>query len=227
MSNVDNLGATIDPSILNYMVNTDPNCEFVMEVTDKTRADVKGGTIIDYDGSPRLLEIAQCPSDKVDEFKSITKFKIFNTNNLWVKISAIKKVVEEKLLNLEVIVNHKQRADGVNVIQLETAVGSAIKHFAGAVGVNVPRSRFLPVKSTSDLLLVKSNLYTMSSGTLLRNPLRIYPTVPLVKLGADFKKVSDFLDRFANMPNILELDHVTVTGDVSYVRLPAVLWGWC
>mgnify|MGYP003643003665 CR=1 FL=1 len=57
--------------------------EFVMEVTDKTRSDVKGGTLIYYDDQPRLLEIAQCPSDKVEEFKSIKKFKIFNTNNFW------------------------------------------------------------------------------------------------------------------------------------------------
>jgi UTP--glucose-1-phosphate uridylyltransferase len=35
---------------------------------------------------------------------------------------------------------------GDKVIQLETAVGAAIKHFRSAHGINVPRSRFLPVK---------------------------------------------------------------------------------
>ena len=40
-------------------------CEFIMEVTDKTRADVKGGTLIEYEGKAKLLEIAQVPSDKV------------------------------------------------------------------------------------------------------------------------------------------------------------------
>jgi UTP--glucose-1-phosphate uridylyltransferase len=39
--------------------------EFCMEVTNKTRADVKGGTLIDYEGQIRLLEIAQVPSDRV------------------------------------------------------------------------------------------------------------------------------------------------------------------
>ena len=34
-------------------------CEFMMEVTDKTRSDVKGGTLINYEGSLHLLEIAQ------------------------------------------------------------------------------------------------------------------------------------------------------------------------
>ena len=36
-----------------------------MEVTDKTRADVKGGTLIQYEDRLRLLELAQVPKDKV------------------------------------------------------------------------------------------------------------------------------------------------------------------
>lgn len=46
LSNIDNLGATVDLNILNKLVGeeraTTP-VEFVMEVTDKTRADVKVG----------------------------------------------------------------------------------------------------------------------------------------------------------------------------------------
>lgn len=86
IANVDNLGATVDTKILQHMVETES--EFIMEVTDKTKADIKGGTLIEYEDSIRLLEIAQVPSEHVDDFKSIKKFKIFNTNNLWVlKIS--------------------------------------------------------------------------------------------------------------------------------------------
>ena len=80
-----------------------------MEVTDKTKSDVKGGTIIDYDGEVRLLEIAQVPPEHVDDFKSIKKFKIFNTNNLWISLKAIKRVVEKQELELEIIVNVKVR----------------------------------------------------------------------------------------------------------------------
>jgi UTP--glucose-1-phosphate uridylyltransferase len=39
-----------------------------MEVTDKTKADIKGGTLIDYKGQTRLLEIAQVPSEHVKIF---------------------------------------------------------------------------------------------------------------------------------------------------------------
>ncbi len=60
-------------------------------------------------------------------------------------------------------------------------------------GINVPRSRFLPVKKTSDLLVVMSNLFTLKKGTLVMNPARVYPALPLVKLGdPDFTKVSIF-----------------------------------
>ncbi|KJE97183.1 ugp2 protein [Capsaspora owczarzaki ATCC 30864] len=217
ISNVDNLGATVDTSILNYLINQAPKCEFLMEVTDKTRADIKGGTLIDYEGKTRLLEIAQVPKQHIDDFKSVTKFRIFNTNNLWIKMSAIKKVVTNKELELEIIVNHKNMESGVNVIQLETAVGSAMKHFENAIGINVPRSRFLPVKNTSDLFLVKSNLYHQEKGTLVMNPKRLFE-VPLVKLGDEFRVVSKFLARFATIPDILELDHLTVTGDVTFGR---------
>ncbi|KAJ3334168.1 UTP-glucose-1-phosphate uridylyltransferase [Blyttiomyces sp. JEL0837] len=214
ISNVDNLGATVDVDILQHFAST--KAEFVMEVTDKTKADIKGGTLIDYDGHIRLLEIAQVPPEHTDDFKSIKKFKIFNTNNLWVSIKAIKRLIEDSAFNMEIIVNMKTTDKGEKVIQLETAVGAAIKHFNGAHGVNVPRLRFLPVKSTSDLFLITSDLYSLHHGELRMNPKRHFQTVPLVKLGDHFKKVNSFLSRFKSPPHILELDHLTVTGDVTF-----------
>ncbi|XP_072030967.1 UTP--glucose-1-phosphate uridylyltransferase-like isoform X1 [Amphiura filiformis] len=189
MSNIDNLGATVDLKILSTLLG-EGNREFVMEVTDKTRADVKGGTLIHYENKLRLLEMAQVPKEHVDEFKSVTKFKFFNTNNLWIKLDAIKRVVEEKSLDMEIIVNNKTTEGGLNVIQLETAVGAAMKNFNASLGINVPRSRFLPVKKSSDLLLCMSNLYTMKAGSLTMSPMRQFPSTPLVKLGTHFDRVS-------------------------------------
>ena len=60
-----------------------------MEVTDKTRADVKGGTLIQYEGHLRLLEAAQVPKEHEEDFKSVKKFNVFNTNNLWINLPAI------------------------------------------------------------------------------------------------------------------------------------------
>ncbi|KAJ7072204.1 UTP-glucose-1-phosphate uridylyltransferase [Mycena amicta] len=230
VSNSDNLGAVVDERILQHMI--DSGAEFLMEVTDKTKADVKvtcnmvyyfatsdetqGGTLIDYDGSMRLLEIAQVPSEHVEDFKSVRKFKIFNTNNLWINLNALKKIMETEGMELEIIINPKQTDDGQSVIQLETAAGAAIKHFQNAHGINVPRKRFLPVKSCSDLLLIKSDIYSLEHGQLVINEARMFETTPVIKLGDHFKKIQQFQKRFKKIPKILELDHLTVTGDVYF-----------
>lgn len=216
MSNIDNMGATVDLGILKQCISS--QSEFFMEVTDKTRADVKGGTLIQYEGKLRLLEVAQVPKEHEEDFKSVKKFNVFNTNNLWMSLTAIKRVVEEMTLDMEIIVNPKSLDGGVNVIQLETAVGAAMKCFEEARGINVPRSRFLPVKKSSDLLLIMSNLYRMKEGSLIMSPERMFQSTPLVKLGDDFKKVGDFLKRFATIPDILDLDHLTVSGNVTFGR---------
>ncbi|KAF8909827.1 UTP-glucose-1-phosphate uridylyltransferase [Mucidula mucida] len=195
VSNSDNLGAVVDEHILQHMI--DRQAEFLMEVTDKTKADVKGGTLIDYEGSIRLLEIAQVPSEHVEDFKSVRKFKIFNTNNLWINLKALKRVMETEGMELEIIINPKMNDDGQAVIQLETAAGAAIKHFKNAHGINVPRKRFLP---------------------LVINEQRMFETTPVIKLGDHFKKIQQFQKRFKKIPKIIELDHLTVTGDVYFGR---------
>lgn len=213
VANSDNLGAVVDLKILNHLINK--KNEYCMEVTPKTLADVKGGTLISYEGKVQLLEIAQVPDEHVNEFKSIEKFKIFNTNNLWVNLKAIKRLVQANALKMEIIPNPKE-VDGIKVLQLETAAGAAIKFFDRAIGINVPRSRFLPVKATSDLLLVQSDLYTLSDGFVTRNPARTNPANPAIELGPEFKKVANFLSRFKSIPSIVELDSLKVTGDVWF-----------
>ena len=95
---------------------------------------------------------------------------------------------------MEIIVNPKTLDGGVNVIQLETAVGAAMKCFEKCRGINVPRSRFLPVKKTSDLFLIMSNLYTLTNGSLTMSPERMFQSTPLIKLGDEnFKKVPKYL----------------------------------
>lgn len=220
VSNIDNLGATVDLAILNHLLSQpeEERCEFLMEVTDKTRADIKGGTLIMYEDKLKLLEIVQVPKDHIEDFKAVSKFKIFNTNNIWVQLSAMKHLIKSNQLSLEIIEDQPQSNDGEKVIQLETLIGTAIKHFNNSVGVNVPRSRFLPVKTCSDLFLVLSNLYKMKDGALSMNSKRQFLSTPLVQLGNSFKKVKEFHRRLDGIPDIIELDHLTVAGDVTFGR---------
>lgn len=214
ISNIDNLGATVDFEILSWMKKN--NIDFLMEVTDKTRADVKGGTLIEYNGKAKLFEIAQCPPSKIDEFKSIKKFKIFNTNNLWINLNALKNFIDNDDMNkMDIIINPK-KALGKECIQLETACGAAIQYFDNPKGINVSRSRFLPVKNCSDLMMVQSNLYAMENGNLIMNPKRSINLVPLINLGEEFKKISDYIKRFQTIPDIVELDQLTISGDVTF-----------
>ncbi|KAI5078395.1 hypothetical protein GOP47_0006066 [Adiantum capillus-veneris] len=213
IANSDNLGATVDLKILKHLLMNQN--EYCMEVTPKTLADVKGGTLISYEGRVQLLEIAQVPDEHVGEFKSIEKFKIFNTNNLWVNLKAVKRLVKADALQMEIIPNPKE-VEGVKVLQLEVAAGAAIRFFDRAIGINVPRSRFLPVKATSDLLLVQSDLYTVEDGLVMRNSARSNPENPTIELSSEFKKVGDFLKRLKTIPSILYLDSLKVIGDVWF-----------
>ncbi|KAF9469967.1 UTP--glucose-1-phosphate uridylyltransferase [Collybia nuda] len=216
VSNADNLGAVVDTKILQYM--SDSHTEFIMEVTNKTKVDMKSGTLIDYDGTMRLLEGSQISPEHSEEFKCVRKFQVFNTNNLWINLKALKKVMIGGGMDLEIIVNRKITNEGNPVIQLETAAGAAIRHFKSARGVNVPRSRFLPVRSCSDLLLMKSDVYTLEHGRLVIAEDRAFGTVPVINFGDHFEEIEDFQQRFKTIPKILDLDHLTVSGDVVFGR---------
>lgn len=94
---------------------------------------------------------------------------------------------------MDIITNVKD-LEGGKVIQLEMAAGAAIECFSRSHGVNVPRRRFVPVKGCADLFMLQSNLYTLQQdGSLAMNPLRPYTTLPAIKLGAFFQKVTAFL----------------------------------
>ena len=242
ISNVDNLGATTDFEIMYYLINND--IEFAMEVTQRTRADVQGGTLVSYTSTannsdksksvaasqtnrpqsassatsvskPKLLELAQIPSAHQEEFKSLRRFRMFNTNNIWVSLKAIKRAVEADLLKPPVMVTSRV-IDDRDVLQLETAAGAAIEFFDKAIGIKVSRSRFMPVKSTSDLLVVQSNIYDIKHGSLQPKEERETEVIPVVKLGPEFEKVQDYKKRLRNIPDMLELDHLTVSGNVYF-----------
>jgi len=137
---------------------------------------------------------------------------------LWINIAAIAEVVKAgSLKEIDIIANPKVH-NGTPVIQFETAAGAAIQFFKNARGINVPRNRFLPVKATSDLFILQSDLYSTENGTLVMNPARPFPTVPIVKLGAQYKNVSDYQKRLGGKVNILELDQLTISGDVTLGR---------
>ena len=212
ISNSDNLGATIDLKILQSMYEN--NNDFIMEVVPKTLADVKGGSLIKYNNKIQLLEVAQVPKDNLEEFYNINKFKYFNTNNIWVTLNSLKK----NNPIMEVIYNPKKLSDDTPIIQLEIAMGSAIKSFSNSGLVSVPRTRFRPVKKCQDLFLIMSNLFELDEMFILRSKV---DKLPLVKFSEDYKKIQDFSKAFPNgIPNILKLKSLTLTKFKVFDSLP-------
>jgi UTP--glucose-1-phosphate uridylyltransferase len=213
VSNVDNLGAVADLRILDYMLRED--IPFLMEVTQKTAADTKGGTLYQEKGRIKLLEVANVPPEHIAEFCGQQKFKIFNTNNIWINLVHLKELLKEGPLDLDVIVNRKM-VKGQSVLQLETAVGTAFNCFPKAVGLIVPRDRFFPVKRTCDLLCLWSDLFYLERSSLKRNPERINLDLPRITLNEPFDDLQEFQKRIPVAPSIVGLDSLEIGGEVRF-----------
>ena len=213
ISNSDNLGATVDLKILNFIINNE--IPFLMEVASKTKVDTKGGVLCQNKKQIKLLEIADVPPEHIPEICGTGKFKFFNTNNIWINLVQIKKLLEEGSLNLDLIVNRKQ-IKKLNILQLETAVGSAFNSIPGAVGMHVPRNRFLPVKKTSDLLLVQSALYKLERGTLKRDLAAKITSLPKVQLRDPFDDLKEYQKRIPVSPDIISLKTLELEGQVYF-----------
>src|SRR5215211_7900632 len=225
MSNSDNLGAVLDPRILAWIASE--GLPYVCEVTDRTEADKKGGhiAVLKETGGLILRETAQTPDADMDAFTDVERHPYFHVNNLWVDLETLERLLGERdgVMGLPMIVNEKtvDPADSSSppVYQLETAMGAAIGVFAGARAIRVPRSRFVPVKKTSDLLVLRSDAYVL--GDRARIELREGRTKPpIVELDDEhFKLVGDFDAHFPEgPPSLAEAEKLTVEGDVTFGR---------
>jgi UTP--glucose-1-phosphate uridylyltransferase len=221
LSNSDNLGAVLDPRILAWMAREE--IPFLSEVCDRTEADRKGGhlAVRRSDGGLVLRETAQVPDEDADAFSDISRHTYFNTNNLWVDLHALQPLMEDGVLGLPLIVNRKtvdpNDGDSTPVVQLETAMGAAVGVFEGARALRVPRARFAPVKTTSDLLVLRSDAYELTDDARLvladgRS------SAPLVSLDdAHYKRLKDFDERFpSGAPSLVEAERLAVEGDVTF-----------
>lgn len=218
VSNADNLGATVDPALLGYLDRE--SVEFAMEVTDKSLADVKGGTLIVHQGRLTLLEVAQVEPEHVKDFQDISVFQVFNTNNLWWRLDALLERLERGALELQMIVNPKT-VRGVEVVQLETAMGAAVGCFERALGIRVPRSRFAPVKTTADLLAVRSDAYVLDESLGIRPSPERDPAwgPPVISLDdRHYKGIEEFEARFPHPLSLVRCRKLKVEGDVRFGR---------
>ncbi|MBU1055357.1 MAG: UTP--glucose-1-phosphate uridylyltransferase [Proteobacteria bacterium] len=223
ISNSDNLGATVDEAILGYFAQN--NFPFLMEVSDRTQSDLKGGHIARHkNGHLILREAAQCIDSELDAFRDISCYSFFNTNNIWINIVYLKELIREKgFVYLPLILNPKtldpRNETSPEVYQIETAMGSAISLFDGANAVRVPRTRFFPVKKCSDLLAVRSDCYMIRDEKLVYNPERKLPEIRINLDSRYYGKIDQFDDRFKEgVPSLVECESLSILGDVFFEK---------
>jgi UTP--glucose-1-phosphate uridylyltransferase len=222
VANSDNLDAVLDERILAWFARE--RLPFAMEVLRRSESDRKGGHIAQRRGGGLVLrESAQVEDGDEDAFQDIDRHRYFNANNLWLNLRTLSDVLEERdgVLGLPMIVNRKTLDPGdpssPAVFQLETAMGAAIDVFEGAAAIEVDRTRFAPVKTTNDLLVVRSDFYELTGDAEMR-PVRDDP--PLVDLDSDyFKLIRDFDERFRDgAPSLARCKRLRVRGDVAFGR---------
>ncbi|MDP4624557.1 MAG: UTP--glucose-1-phosphate uridylyltransferase [Akkermansiaceae bacterium] len=220
VSNSDNLGAILDPALLAYFAES--GAPFMMEVTRRTAADKKGGHLAKRKSDGRLLlrEVAQCSDDDLDEFQNIDKHLYFNTNSLWLNLEKLKAQLnaDKGALPLPMIKNKKtvdpRDSSSTPVFQLEIAMGSAIECFEGALAVEVPRSRFAPVKTTADLLALRSDAYEVLEDGQVRLRAERNGVPPDISLSGEYKLV-DALEPLG-VPSLIKCDSLKVNGLVTF-----------
>jgi len=207
ISNADNLAATCDPKIAAYMSQS--GCPFLIELTPKRSSDVKGGTVVSSNGQLTLWEIAQVDDSQLELFQSQP---VFNTNNIWVHISTLIDIIESDALSLDLILN-KKSSKGYDFVQLEYAMGSAIRSFSKAQAMIVPRSRFFPVKKTSDLMLLLSDLtYFNDDGDLVWNTEKRID----IQCHPPFDTVDGFFEYMKVIPSLNRINSLSIQGNVTF-----------
>ena len=224
VSNADNLGASVDLRIASMFASSGDS--FLMEVTVRTEADRKGGRVARRraDGRLVLRESAQVPPSDEASFQDIAEHGYFNTNNLWIRLDHLKELLvrSQGYLPLPLIRNVKpvdaKDSSSCRVIQLESAMGAAIECFEASRAIVVPRTRFAPVKSTADLLVVRSDAYALENQSQLVLHEKRAGRVPVVNLDpVHYKTLERFESLFAKgIPSLMECDRLSVLGEVEF-----------
>lgn len=220
VSNSDNLGAILDPAILSYFAKS--GAPFLMEVTRRTAADRKGGhlAVRTSDGRLLLREVAQTPDEDAAAFQDIDRHQYFNTNSLWLRLDLLKEqlAADSGVLPLPMIRNNKtvdpRDKKSTPVVQLEIAMGAAIECFEGAAAIDVPRSRFAPVKTTGDLLALRSDAYEVLENGQVRLAASRNGVPPVISLSDEYKLVDQI--ETLGVPSLIDCNSLKVSGSMKF-----------
>ncbi len=222
VSNSDNLGAVPDARVAGWFAQT--GAPFAIESVRRTPSDRKGGHFArrKSDGRLVLRESAQTLRKDADALADLERHRFCSTNNLWFDLAAMKAALDARdgILGLPLIRNLKTVDPGdkstPEVVQVETAMGSAIEVFEGSRLIEVGRERFVPVKTTNDLLVLRSDVYDIGKDFAL-DPVCEVPFVDLD--GNHYGLVGQFDKHFPEgAPSLREATSLRIEGDWTFGR---------
>lgn len=220
VSNSDNLGAGPDARIAGWFAST--GAPYAAEVCLRTVNDRKGGhlAVRRSDGQIILRDTAQTAPQDMASFTDEQRHPYFHTNNLWWDLRVLRRTLDERnsVLGLPLIKNVKTvdptDPGSPEVVQIESAMGAAIETFPGATAIAVDRVRFLPVKTTNELLLLRSDVFDVAEDGAL---VQVAETLPGLDLDTHFATIADFDRRFpAGAPSLAGARSLTVHGDWTF-----------
>ncbi|MGO4956889.1 UTP--glucose-1-phosphate uridylyltransferase [Luteococcus sp. Sow4_B9] len=220
VTNGDNLGASPDATMAGWFAAS--GAPYAAELCRRTVNDRKGGHLAARrsDGQLILRDTAQTLPEQMHFFTDTDHHPYFHTNNLWVDLRVLHREMAQRdgVLGLPLIRNEKNvdptRPDSPKVYQMESAMGAAIEVFEGATAICVGRERFLPVKTTNELLLLRSDLYELDEDGLLQ----ARAETPRVELDGHYKLVQDFSRLVPHPLGLRQATSLRVNGEVSFGR---------
>jgi UTP--glucose-1-phosphate uridylyltransferase len=216
VSNSDNLGCSPSPTLAGWFARS--GAPFAAEITRRTPMDVKGGHLARRRSDQRLIlrETAQTAPDELRFFTDPAIHPYANCNNLWFDLPALRAKLTETggVLGLPLIRNSKtvDPTDPTSpaVYQIESAMGAAIEVFEGATAIAVPRSRFRPVKTTNELALLRSDVFTWGDDDI---PRATVEPLPVIELSRPYARIADFDARLPSPLSLRSATHLQVAGD--------------
>jgi UTP--glucose-1-phosphate uridylyltransferase len=220
ISNADNLGAVAEPRVAGWFASA--GAPFAIEAVRRIPSDRKGGhfAVRKSDGRIVLRETAQTMPGDLDSLADLDRHRFTSTNNIWVDLEALQSELDRRdgVLGLPLIRNVKNVDPGdpstPKVIQIESAMGAAIEIFSDAQTIEVTRRRFVPVKTTNDLLVLRSDVYDIGPDFVLD---QTAPMIPFVDLDGVYKLVGDFDRRFKQgAPSLRDAEAFVVDGDWTF-----------
>ncbi len=220
VSNSDNLGAVADAKVAGWFAQS--GAPFAIEAVRRTKADRKGGHFArrKADGRIVLRETAQTAKRDLEALGDLDRHKYCSTNNLWFDLERMRHEIRRRdgILGLPLIRNEKNvdpsDASSPKVIQIETAMGAAIEVFSDSLTIEVGRDRFVPVKTTNDLLVLRSDAYDLGKDFVLD---QVAESLPFIDLDDHYKIVEDFDKRFpTGVPSLRNADSLVITGDWTF-----------